>query len=168
MRRVPRRQLPKPVRDQSGVRIYCVDVLEGLRGLPDESVHCVVTSPPYWGLRDYGVDGQVGLEKTPEEYVERMVGIFREVRRVLRGDGTFWLNVGDSYASGGRGAGGVKQQTNTASDMPPQKAPAGLKPKDLAKDRAVMLTRKLGSGIRRKRTLTHCLYLGQGGCIAIG
>lgn len=73
------------------------DCLETMRTLPDCSVHCVVTSPPYWGLRDYGVDGQLGLEKTPEEYVARMVDVFREVRRVLRNDGTCWLNLGDSF-----------------------------------------------------------------------
>jgi len=71
--------------------------MDVLPGLPFGSVHCVVTSPPYWGLRDYGVDGQLGLESTPEEYVERMVGVFREVWRVLRDDGTVWLNLGDSY-----------------------------------------------------------------------
>lgn len=65
------------------------------------SVYCCVTSPPYWGLRDYGVDGQLGLEKTPEEYVGRLVGVFEEVRRVLRDDGTLWLNLGDSYARAG-------------------------------------------------------------------
>jgi len=64
------------------------------------SVQCVVTSPPYWGLRDYGVEGQLGLEPTPEEYVARMVAVFCEVRRVLRDDGTCWLNMGDGYASG--------------------------------------------------------------------
>jgi DNA modification methylase len=79
------------------VRIINADVMEGLRQLPDESVHCVVTSPPYWGLRDYGVEGQIGLEATPEQFVSRMVEVFREVRRVLRGDGTLWLNLGDSY-----------------------------------------------------------------------
>lgn len=68
-----------------------------LSKLPTESVQCCVTSPPYWGLRDYGVSNQLGLEKTPEEYVEKMVRIFREVRRVLRKDGTLWLNLGDSY-----------------------------------------------------------------------
>lgn len=77
------------------------DVLEQLRTLPDESVNCVVTSPPYWGLRDYGVDGQIGLEKTPAEYIARMVAVFEEVRRVLRKDGTCWVNLGDSYAGGG-------------------------------------------------------------------
>ncbi len=75
------------------------DALGQLRTLPDESVQCCVTSPPYWGLRDYSTEGQLGLEKTPEEYVAKMVEVFREVRRVLRKDGTLWLNLGDSYAS---------------------------------------------------------------------
>jgi DNA modification methylase len=78
---------------------YLGNTLDVLRTLPGESVHCVITSPPYWGLRDYGVPGQIGLEPTPEEYVEKMVEVFREVRRVLRDDGTLWLNLGDSYAS---------------------------------------------------------------------
>jgi DNA modification methylase len=75
------------------------DALEVLKTLPDSSVHCCVTSPPYWGLRDYGHDGQIGLEATPEAYVARMVEVFREVRRVLRDDGTCWVNLGDSYAA---------------------------------------------------------------------
>jgi DNA modification methylase len=75
------------------------DCIEGMRTLPDASVHCCVTSPPYWGLRDYGHDGQIGLESTPEAYVARMVEVFREVRRVLRDDGTCWVNLGDSYAA---------------------------------------------------------------------
>jgi len=74
------------------------DSLEMLQGLPDRSVQCCVTSPPYWGLRDYGHEGQIGLEPTPEAYVAKMVEVFREVRRVLREDGTLWLNLGDSYA----------------------------------------------------------------------
>ena len=65
--------------------------------MPSESVQCVVTSPPYWGLRDYGVQGQLGLEKTPAAYLAQMVGVFEEVRRVLRKDGTLWLNMGDCY-----------------------------------------------------------------------
>jgi site-specific DNA-methyltransferase (adenine-specific) len=81
-------------------RIIQGDCIEGLRTLPDASVHCCVTSPPYWGLRDYGHDGQIGLESTPEAYVARMVEVFREVRRVLRDDGTLWLNLGDTYGSG--------------------------------------------------------------------
>lgn len=73
------------------------DALDVLRTIPDGFIHTCVTSPPYWGLRDYGVEGQIGLEPTPEEYVERLVEVFREVRRVLRDDGTLWLNLGDSY-----------------------------------------------------------------------
>ena len=76
------------------------DVRDSLRTLPEGSVRCVVTSPPYWGLRDYGHDGQIGLEQTPEEYVAELVEVFREVRRVLADDGTLWLNLGDSYGSG--------------------------------------------------------------------
>lgn len=79
------------------VRIIIGDALEQLALLPDQSVHCCVTSPPYYGLRDYGVDGQIGKEKTPEAYVSKLVEVFREVRRVLRDDGTLWLNLGDSY-----------------------------------------------------------------------
>ena len=75
------------------------DCTKVLATLPDASVQCCVTSPPYWGLRDYGADSQLGLEATPEEYVANMVAVFREVRRVLRDDGTLWLNLGDSYAS---------------------------------------------------------------------
>lgn len=88
--------------------------------LPDESVHCCVTSPPYWGLRDYGCEGQVGLENSLEEYISTMVGIFAEVKRVLRNDGTLWLNLGDSYNSGNKGNSGEmnpsrKQATNAGS-----------------------------------------------------
>ena len=97
------------------------DCREVLRTLPDESVHCCVTSPPYFGLRDYGVSGQIGLEATPDDFVEQMVAVFREVRRVLRKDGTLWLNLGDSYAGSGRGGGseGSKQRTNAGSLIPP-------------------------------------------------
>ena len=80
-------------------KIVCGDALNTLRQMHDNSVHCVVTSPPYFGLRDYGVAGQVGLEPTPAEFVAKLVEIFREVRRVLRPDGTCWLNLGDTYAS---------------------------------------------------------------------
>lgn len=76
------------------------NVLETLKDVPPCSVQCVVTSPPYYGLRDYGVDGQIGLEETPEAYVEKLVQVFREVRRVLKDDGTLWLNLGDSYWGG--------------------------------------------------------------------
>lgn len=115
------------------------DCLEVLRTLPENSVHCVVTSPPYWGLRDYGVEGQLGLESTPEAYVERMVAVFREVRRVLREDGTCWLNLGDSYASDTKGSGGPDSSStlggtkaeNNGQRMALVKLRHGLKPKDL-------------------------------------
>ena len=81
------------------VRLLEGDARDVLRGLPAESVHCVVTSPPYWGLRDYGVAGQIGLEPDFRAYIETLVAVFRSVRRVLRADGTLWLNLGDSYSS---------------------------------------------------------------------
>jgi DNA modification methylase len=83
------------------VRILIGDCRDVLRTLPDESVHCVVTSPPYFGLRDYGVTGQIGLEPSPDEFVDEIVAVFREVRRVLRSYGTCWINLGDSYATQG-------------------------------------------------------------------
>lgn len=93
--------------------IYQGDAVTVLRGMPDASAQCCVTSPPYWGLRDYGVPGQLGLEKTPAEYVAAMVAVFEEVRRVLKPDGVLWLNIGDSYATGagkvGDHPGGGKQ-----------------------------------------------------------
>lgn len=79
------------------------DVLDRFKEIPDNSVNCVVTSPPYWGLRDYGVGGQLGSEKTSDEFVENLVKVFREVKRVLKKDGTLWLNLGDSYAGSGCG-----------------------------------------------------------------
>lgn len=99
--------------------------------LADESIQCVVTSPPYWGLRDYGVTGQLGLEPTPDEFVASMVAVFREVRRVLRSDGTCFVNLGDSYNGSGPSGGNGKQYTNVGSQATTVKAVAGLKPKDL-------------------------------------
>lgn len=118
------------------IRILNCDVMHGLAQLADQSVHCVVTSPPYWGLRDYGIPGQIGLEPTPDAFVARLVDVFREVKRVLRDDGTLWLNLGDTYAAGGMGAGSGKQLTNRGTAVgghmdKPRKAPEGLKPKDL-------------------------------------
>jgi DNA modification methylase len=131
------------------VKLINADVLAGLAMLPDESVHCCVTSPPYWGLRDYGVEGQIGLEPTIEEFVARMVEVFREVRRVLRGDGVLWLNLGDTYAGSNHGSAvsqesfdklqgnphipvskGGKRATSQKLDKCPA-VPSGLKPKDL-------------------------------------
>lgn len=87
----------------NSVQILSGDVIEQLRTLPSESVHCVVTSPPYWGLRDYGYPSQIGLEATPEEYLDRMVEVFRHVRRVMHASGSLWLNMGDSYVSNPHG-----------------------------------------------------------------
>jgi DNA modification methylase len=110
------------------------DCRQVMAQMEPESVHCVVTSPPYWGLRDYGQDGQLGLEPTPEAYVESMVAVFREVRRVLRSDGTVWLNLGDSYAasnvSGPQGTTGERASRTFTARTTPRMA-AGLKPKDL-------------------------------------
>lgn len=123
-----------PFYEEPRVSLYVGDALGVLPSMPTESVQCCVTSPPYWGLRDYGHSGQLGLEPTPEEYVSRMVDMFREVRRVLRSDGVLWLNLGDSYAGPGGGGQGTTGQragrTFTASGMP-SKGGRGLKPKDL-------------------------------------
>jgi DNA modification methylase len=114
------------------------DAIEVLKTMPDQCINTCVTSPPYWGLRDYGVEGQIGLEKTPEEYVSKIVEVFREVKRVLRDDGTLWLNLGDSYAGSGKGAWDnkeVQKEVYVPDKDSPQcklkKVPQGLKPKDL-------------------------------------
>lgn len=83
--------------------VLCGDALEMLKRLPDEYVQMCVTSPPYYGLRDYGAEGQIGCEQTPLEYIDRLTEIFREVRRVLKSNGTLWLNIADSYAGSGKG-----------------------------------------------------------------
>jgi len=112
-------------------QILLGDALEQLRTLGSESVHCCVTSPPYFNLRDYGIPGQIGRERTPEEYIDRLVEVFREVRRVLCPGGTLWLNIGDSYTSGGGKTRDCdKKLPARAMDQRPQ-MPAGLKPKDL-------------------------------------
>jgi len=118
------------------VKVLNGDCLEQLRALADQSMHCCITSPPYFGLRDYGHDGQIGLEPTPEEYVAKIVEVFREVRRVLRDDGTLWLNLGDSYAASGRGGGGGSFQNDDVGrkvtvDNQRRAPVAGFKPKDL-------------------------------------
>lgn len=111
------------------------DCLEMLKQLADESVQCCVTSPPYWGLRDYGHEGQLGLEATPDEYTAKMVEVFREVRRVLKADGTLWLNLGDSYATQ-PGKGNNVPQTKWKANSYPESAAHrsqdfGLAPKNL-------------------------------------
>lgn len=110
------------------------DCIQVLQTLPAASVHCVVTSPPYFGLRDYGHEGQIGLEQTPSEYVQKLVDVFREVRRVLRDDGTVWLNLGDSFANDGKWGGhtGGKHVAELHGQaIGRAKRDTGLKPKDL-------------------------------------
>lgn len=115
-------------------QIYCADALEGLKKIKDKSVSCCITSPPYYGLRDYGVDGQIGLEPTPEEYISKLVGVFHEVWRVLRDDGTLWVNIGDSYC--GTGNKGKYQDPKNPNGRNGQRkavnhSAPGCKPKDL-------------------------------------
>jgi DNA modification methylase len=114
-------------------KIYEGDCLTFLKQMPDNFIDCCVTSPPYYGLRDYGVDGQIGLDETPEQYVQKLVEVFREVRRVLKPEGTLWLNLGDSYASSTKGSGGPssKQDSNAGSRYNPRKFNHGVKEKDL-------------------------------------
>ena len=92
-------------------KIICADAAAGLKSLPPDSVRMCVTSPPYYGLRDYGTDGQIGIEQTPQEYIDRLVKVFAEVYRVLMDDGTLWLNISDSYAGSGKGI-GLKENEN--------------------------------------------------------
>ncbi len=123
-------------------QIICADALDGLRSLPDGCISMCVTSPPYYGLRDYGIDGQIGTEQSPAAYIARLTEVFREVRRVLRDDGTLWLNIADSYAGSGKGL-----WSRPVAEQPPSKqaylqetgsVPAdmpvmwdGIKPKDM-------------------------------------
>jgi DNA modification methylase len=113
------------------IRILQGDCRDVLATLLPASVQCCVTSPPYYGLRDYGVAGQIGLEPSPAEYVAEMVAVFAAVRRVLLDDGCVFLNLGDSYAAGGMGPGSGKQLTNVGANIPRKVAPVGFKPKDL-------------------------------------
>lgn len=105
------------------------DALEQLRGLEAESAYTCVTSPPYYNLRDYGTPGQIGMEATPEEYIEKLVEIFREVRRVLRPDGTLWVNMGDSYAT--RSGNNPPGNTRNRCGHTEKRTPKGYKYKDL-------------------------------------
>ena len=125
--------------ERNGSRILRGDSVEMLKTIPDGTADCCVTSPPYYGLRDYGKEGQIGLEETPDEYIDGLVSVFREVRRVLRDDGTLWLNIGDSYA--GNSNRGTKLQGNPEFNknrpsreltlLPKKSVPNSCKPKDL-------------------------------------
>lgn len=107
-------------------KIYQGDALEVLKTFPDESINCVITSPPYWALRDYGVSGQLGLEPTFKEYIDKLCNIYDEVYRVLAKDGSCWINLGDTYFGGGRNSGGKfdkesKQSSNKGTWNPEDK-----------------------------------------------
>jgi site-specific DNA-methyltransferase (cytosine-N4-specific) len=121
---------PSPIILKESV-LFEGDALQVLQLLPSKSVQCVVTSPPYWGLRDYNVPNQIGLESTFPQFINRLLGVFAEVRRVLCDDGVFWLNIGDGYTSGNRGwrAPDEKNPARAMSVRP--STPEGLKPKDL-------------------------------------
>lgn len=111
--------------------IHNIDCLVGLKSLPDNCVDCCITSPPYYGLRDYGVAGQIGLEDTPDDYVQRLVKVFAEVNRVLKPTGTLWLNIGDSYAGSGKGFGGKQSYLCEGKNRNKAKTWDGIKAKDL-------------------------------------
>lgn len=111
--------------------LYLGDAYDALKSLDDESVQCAVTSPPYWGLRDYGVDNQIGAEPTIEGYIDALVRVFEELRRVLKRDGVFWLNVGDGYTSGGRTWRQADSKLKARGMSYRPDTPDGMKPKDL-------------------------------------
>lgn len=107
------------------------DAMLALQKIPSESVQCIVTSPPYWGLRDYGIEGQIGLEETLQQYINRLVSVFAEAKRVLKNNGVLWLNIGDGYTSGNRGYRAPdKKNPARAMNVRPD-TPEGLKSKDL-------------------------------------
>lgn len=124
-------ELSVPLAWRNQAEIHVGDARKILKGFPDEAFQCVVTSPPYWGLRDYGVEGQIGAEMDVRAYIKDLVVLFREVRRTLRDDGTFWLNVGDSYTSGGRTWRDDDAKNKGRGMVYRAPTPEGLKPKDL-------------------------------------
>jgi len=117
--------------DDVGSQVIAGDAASVLGRLPAGSCRCCVTSPPYWGLRDYGVPGQIGAEEEPAEYVRKLVAVFAEVRRPLAADGTLWVNVGDSYTSGNRGYRAPDRKNPVRAMSYRARTPEGLKPKDL-------------------------------------
>ena len=115
----------------NGYSLMCGDSRSVLQTLPENSVHCCVTSPPYFNLRDYGVNGQIGIEETPETYINALVEVFREVRRVLRPDGTAWVNIADTYAANRTYQLHDTRGTKDHTDSKGSKVPTGCKPKDM-------------------------------------
>lgn len=127
----PLKEQRAPARVENRCEIIVGDARRILADFPDGHFRCVVTSPPYWGLRDYGIEGQIGAEQRVEDYIDDLVKLFREVRRTLTDDGTLWLNIGDSYTSGGRTwrDSDAKNKGRAMDYRAP--TPEGLKPKDL-------------------------------------
>ena len=130
---------------QLPTKIHPLLVIQGdtrkiIRHLPDNTFQCVITSPPYWGVRDYGIKGQIGTEMVLTDYIKTLVSIFREVRRVLKPNGTFWLNIGYTYTSGGRKwrQEDDKNKGRAMSYRPP--TPEGLKKKDLVGIISILLS----------------------------
>ncbi len=125
------RAWPLKCSQENPVQIVGGDAREKLKAIPENTFHTCITSPPYWGMRDYGHEGQIGAEDDIQDYVGNLVSCFREVRRVLREDGSFWLNIGNTYTSGGRAwrAPDIKNKGRAMSYRPD--TPEGLKPKDL-------------------------------------
>lgn len=121
----------KPYFETDNGKLCHGDCLNTLKQMPAESIDCVVTSPPYWSLRDYSTTGQIGLEPTIQEYIDVITEIFSEVKRVLKNDGTLWLNMGDSYAGGGRGGNSAIHNHEHSTKGICGVVPTGLKPKDL-------------------------------------
>ena len=116
----------------SSFQILQGDCIEMMRTLPDNSVNCCVTSPPYFGLRDYGCDGQIGLEETPDAFISQLVSVFREVKRVLKDDGTLWVNIGDSYAgNNSRASNNGRAGFGNPRETVVKRTGEGLKTKDL-------------------------------------
>ena len=137
-------------------QIHTGDATETLSELPDSSVHMLMTSPPYFGLRDYGVDGQIGLEESLDEYIAELVDVFREVRRVLRPDGSAWLNLGDSYAGSGRGSWEEPtedvKESYVPSDLPERNDRLGRKNKMLVPHRVAIALQDDGWIVRNDVT----------------
>lgn len=126
--------------------------------MPDQSVHCIVTSVPYWRQRDYGMDDQIGLERDPAEYVTELASVFAECRRTLRNDGTLWLNIGDKWASGGNGGGGSLSKKRgawrvLAGEKGWRKPPAGFKDKDLVLAGSMVAERLRSDGWYLRQTI---------------